>query len=598
MKKSSFLAGVTLLFASLFTTSCKEMMSNLDEPVSSYLAAPADITVPTGDTYDLTGFVTSINSDKRITYKSSDEKVATVDANGVVTGIADGEATITVSVAASEYYKEGTKDIKVAVKRPLTFEALVDGTISVWFHGAVLEKPVVYTKNGGAKQEITTDTSIDVVKGDKVEFESANERLTSSDWNWGVQIHPHQSAAVYGNVMSMITPDGNYHINKTITKDFALYGLLCGSYVWDDTAQKYIFNTVAHDKYKLLLPATTLTTACYARMLQETGFTEAPELPATELANYCYQNMFQECHNLTKAPELKATKLTDGCYGSMFWYCSGLTEAPVLPATTLAPWCYQNMFTSCSKLEKAPALPATKLENGCYSDMFAGCTSLKKAPALPATTLADYCYNYMFGGCSALTEAPELKAETLADNCYNSMFSGCSKLNKVVCLATTNATDALGYWLNGAGTDASVTKRTLVRAESNKKWTNNDVWTWGTANWYVPTGWTIEPEFFKSIVLVPGVWDLDNARFAAYVWKSSPSSEEHWYLFSKENDKWTATIPSTYTGLVLVRLNNGTEVNWDSKWNQTSDIDFTNVADNSTISITGWGTDDYTITVP
>jgi hypothetical protein len=99
----------------------------------------------------------------------------------------------------------------------------------------------------------------------------------------------------------------------------------------------------------------------------------------------------------------------------------------------------------------------------------------------------------MFGGCTALTEAPELKAETLADNCYNSMFSGCSKLNKVVCLATTNATDALGNWLNGAGTDASVTKRTLVRAESNKKWINNDDWTWGTANWYVPTSWTIEP---------------------------------------------------------------------------------------------------------
>ena len=76
MKKSSFLAGVTLLFASLFTTSCKEIMSNLDEPVSSYLAAPADITVSTGDTYDLAGVVTSINSDKPITYKSSDEKVA------------------------------------------------------------------------------------------------------------------------------------------------------------------------------------------------------------------------------------------------------------------------------------------------------------------------------------------------------------------------------------------------------------------------------------------------------------------------------------------------------------------------------------------
>lgn len=545
MKKSSFLAGVTLLFASLFTTSCKEIMSNLDEPVSSYLAAPADITVPTGDTYDLAGVVTSINSDKPITYKSSDEKVATVDANGLVTGIADGEATITVAVEASENYNAGEQKIQVAVKRPLTFEALVDGTISVWFHGAVLEKPVVYTKNGGAKQEITTDTSIDVVKGDKVEFESANERLTSSDWNWGVQIHPNQSAAVYGNVMSMITPDGNYHINKTITKDFALYGLLCGSYVWDDTAQKYIFNTVAHDKYKLLLPATTLTTACYAKMLQETGFTEAPELPATELAPYCYQYMFQECRNLTKAPELKATKLTDGCYGLMFRYCSGLTEAPVLPATTLAPYCYQNMFTSCSKLEKAPALPATKLENCCYGGMFSY-TALTEIPALPATELKPNCYEWMFEGCYKLEKTPTLPATKLANYCYQGMFYNtslkkvpalpvtklavgcykqmfassyglggsivlpaeelpaecyqqmffyCRKLEKVECRATSmTGNNALTNWLIGAGTELE-TNPVFVRAEANNKWKNKDGWAVSqTSNdWYIPTNWTIEP---------------------------------------------------------------------------------------------------------
>ena len=502
MKKSSFLAGVTLLFASLFTTSCKEIMSNLDEPVSSYLAAPADITVSTGDTYDLAGVVTSINSDKPITYKSSDEKVATVDANGLVTGIADGEATITVAVEASENYNAGEQKIQVAVKRPLTFEALVDGTISVWFHGAVLEKPVVYTKNGGAKQEITTDTSIDVVKGDKVEFESANERLTSSDWNWGVQIHPNQSAAVYGNVMSMITPDGNYHINKTITKDVALYGLLCGSYVWDDTAQKYIFNTVAHDKYKLLLPATTLTTACYAKMLQETGFTEAPELPATELAPYCYQYMFQECRNLTKAPELKATKLTDGCYGLMFRYCSGLTEAPVLPATTLAPYCYQNMFTSCSKLEKAPALPATKLENCCYGGMFSY-TALTEIPALPATELKPNCYEWMFEGCYkqmfansyGLGGSIVLPAEELPAECYREMFSWCRKLEKVECRATSmTGNNALTNWLIGAGTELE-TNPVFVRAEANNKWKNKDGWAVSqTSNdWYIPTNWTIEP---------------------------------------------------------------------------------------------------------
>ena len=598
MKNRSFFVAGALLLASLFTTSCDDLVSNFDNPVSSYLSvSEADVVIPTGDTYQIDA--KTINSDKPITFKSSDETIVTVDEKGLVTGVADGEATITVSVEASEYYQAGELEVKVAVKRPLTFEALEDGNISVWFHGAVLEKPVVYSVNGEAKQEITTDKDITVSKGDKVEFWSANERLTQNDWNWGLQIHPNSQCAVYGNVMSMITPDGNYHTNKTITKDFALYGLLCGSYYWDDATEKFVFFTVAHDKYKLVLPATTLTTACYSHMLQETGFTEAPELPATELANYCYQHMFQECHNLTKVPKLPATELPEGCYGYMFQYCDELTESPAITVKSMDNYACQGMFSNCQKLKKANAitveksvkqlafnemfrscpiltetpaitadslgsqaaynmfygsqklkkvnainvrvlgpsafdnvfqnkpaleevvainaekvygyacyymfdnctqlakvpatLPATTLAYSCYHSMFSNCTSLTKAPALPATELKPYCYNYMFGNCSALTEAPELKAATLVDHCYCAMFMNCSKLNKVTCLATTNAPDALGIWLAGAGTDASVTTRTLVRAEANTNWTNNDGWDWPSTNWYVPTGWTIDP---------------------------------------------------------------------------------------------------------
>lgn len=545
MKNRSFFVAGALLLASLFTTSCKEFMSNLDEPVKSYLSAPADITVPTGDTYDLSKDVGTINSDKAVAYVSSDDKVVTVDDNGLVIGVADGEATITVSVAASDNYQADSKEVKVAVKRPLTFEALEDGNIDVWFHDAVLDKPIAYSVNGDAKQEITTDRNIPVKKGDKIEFWSANERLTQWNWNWGVQIHPQSQCAVYGNVMSMITPDGNYHTNKTITKDFALYGLLCGSYYWDPETEKYVYFTVAHDKYKLLLPATTLTRGCYLSMLQETGFTEAPELPATELAPYCYQYMFQNCHNLTKAPKLSATTMKEGCYGYMFEYCSALEEAPVLPATTLAPWCYQNMFASCYKLENAPALlvtklaercyenmfsntalkeipalPATKLEPYCYRGMFQGCQSLDKTPILPATELADYCYqnmflstslkvvpalpatnlavgcySYMFAYSWGLGGSIVLPAEELPAECYQEMFSWCRKLEKVECRATSmTGYNALTNWLNNAGTELE-TNPVFVRAEANNKWKNKDGWAVSQTpnDWYIPTNWTIEP---------------------------------------------------------------------------------------------------------
>ena len=96
----------------------------------------------------------------------------------------------------------------------------------------------------------------------------------------------------------------------------------------------------------------------------------------------------------------------------------------------------------------------------------------------------------------------------------------------------------------------------------------------------------------KTIILEPNIWNIDGARFAAYVWNSG-SGDDNWYLFSKVNDKWTVNIPPSYTGLVLVRLNSGTEVSWNAKWNQTYDIDFTNVADNSTFTITEWGPKPY-----
>ena len=473
MKKSNLLVGGALLLTALFTTSCDEVMSKLDNPVSSYLSVgSADVTVPTGDTYQIKA--ETINSDNPITYKSSDETVATVDANGLVTGVADGEATITVAVAASQYYQEGTKEIKVAVKRPLTFEALEDGTIWVNFtNGVTLEKPIYYSINGGEKVAFTAEVGVPLTKGQKVEFESANDHVSAGSWSRGLRFWPVMKCAVYGNVMSLISPDGNYHTNKEITVPGALYGLFSGDAGWylDDNynwhyAEYPNSNILSHDTYKLELPATTLASTSYAQMFRLcSGLKKAPELPATTLADDCYYTMFQKCYALEKAPALPATTLATWCYENMFADCSALKNAPELPATTLTNGCYYGMFNGCTSLTAAPALPATKLATACYSSMFNGCTSLKAAPALPATKLANSCYRNMFYNCSSIktapklpateipdqaygwmfsysgiTEAPQLPAKKLSDNCYSAMFEGTPITKGPKLPATTLAT--------------------------------------------------------------------------------------------------------------------------------------------------------------
>ena len=122
------------------------------------------------------------------------------------------------------------------------------------------------------------------------------------------------------------------------------------------------------------------------------------------------------------------------------------------------------MFSYCYWLKEAPELPATKLAWQCYQDMFTNC-SFSKAPKLPAEIMKTNCYAGMFAGCTNLTEAPELPAKQLESFCYSRMFQGCTKLSTVTMLAPSDqiskASNCCYNWLDNAGTDASVTSRTL-----------------------------------------------------------------------------------------------------------------------------------------
>ena len=79
------------------------------------------------------------------------------------------------------------------------------------------------------------------------------------------------------------------------------------------------------------------------------------------------------------------------------------------------------------------------------------------------TNNARFCY--LFKDCAVLTSAPELPATKLAGDCYYGMFSGCTKLSTVTMLAPSDqiskASKCCYNWLNKAGTDKTVTSRTL-----------------------------------------------------------------------------------------------------------------------------------------
>ena len=103
MKKLNLLVGGALLLAALFTTSCKEFMASLDNPVGSYVKInQTTVVLRLGD--QMTRVGETINTDG-LEYSSSNPSVATVDAvTGKVTALSVGTTLITASAPANNLF--------------------------------------------------------------------------------------------------------------------------------------------------------------------------------------------------------------------------------------------------------------------------------------------------------------------------------------------------------------------------------------------------------------------------------------------------------------------------------------------------------------
>ena len=252
---------------------------------------------------------------------------ATSELYVAIPGITNQTVTLTATTGSGTYTYEKAnvtftngKYYAVSVKMaaaPLTVEALTAGTVKVNIGdgSGTLSSGMKYSVNGGAKTTITATTSIAVSAGDKVQFYGNGTATQVYGDSPEVKIQGDGAGftcKAYGNIMSLL--DEENFATKTDLPD-----------------QKYVFyglfrdNTALTDASGLLLPATTLT-------------------------NACYQNMFNGCTALTAAPALPAKTLADYCYAGMFDCCKALTAAPVLPATKLAERCYSYMFNGCSNL--------------------------------------------------------------------------------------------------------------------------------------------------------------------------------------------------------------------------------------------------------
>lgn len=79
---------------------CAVTISAADVAVTGVTIAPKTASIKVGETQQLTPNVAPVNAtNKAVTYSSSDDTKATVNASGLVTGVAEGTATITVKTS-------------------------------------------------------------------------------------------------------------------------------------------------------------------------------------------------------------------------------------------------------------------------------------------------------------------------------------------------------------------------------------------------------------------------------------------------------------------------------------------------------------------
>ena len=115
MKKKNLLGGALLVAVLVLLSGCKEIMSNLSNPVNAYLQLKqASVKIYRGQSFKMSDYYSTISDAKPI-FTSADESIATVDENGVVTGANRGTTKITIEVPANEYYNGASIELEVEV---------------------------------------------------------------------------------------------------------------------------------------------------------------------------------------------------------------------------------------------------------------------------------------------------------------------------------------------------------------------------------------------------------------------------------------------------------------------------------------------------
>lgn len=370
------------------------------QEVESIEVSPTTATLTSkGETIQLTATVLPEGAGET-TWTSSDEAVATVSPEGIVTAIGEGTASITVTAGE----KTATCTITVSISI-----VDIDGNQGTFHLDGASETQVAQAITEAAQAGVTRF----ILTGD-------SEALGLYDGNpfSGIQIELLDLSGVTGwqdrdaDGLPELPAESFRH---TGSSDFSgLQEVILPQEI--QQLEDYAFYKCSN-LTKITAPGVVTVNSFAFQSCTKLAEVSMPEV--TYLGTNAFMSTALQVADFPKLQTLE---------GSVFWLCSKLTEVNLPEATTIgnATLVSQggsrtgvNTFGDCSQLEKVYLPKATTIGD----DAFSNCKSLKEIELPQATTVGIKA----FYNCTALTSINLPQATSLGDD----VFTGCTALNTI-----------------------------------------------------------------------------------------------------------------------------------------------------------------------
>ena len=350
-----------------------------------------------------TATITATSSGGSISYKSSDNDVATVSDEGIITATGKGIATITVTAAGTSEYLEKSIKIEVTVKgaRPKYSGTLGDVVWEISNNGEL-------SVTGSCDGKLYTGENENKVL---YPWNSYRDEITSAYINVSGAI---DLSYLFCNLTSLSKVDLSDFDTSQVTNMRSMF-MNCKNLSSLDLSK--LNTSKVTDMYGMFADCSNLSN------IDINGF------DTSHVTNMSF--MFSGCSNLVSVDVsgFDTSRVTD--MHAMFQSCSNLANIDVSRFNTNSVTDMSFMFSGCRNLV---SVDVSRFDTSCVTDMcamFQSCNNLNSVDISGFDTSQVTDMHGMFANCSNLSSIDINGFDTSQVTDMKMMFSGCSNLSSV-----------------------------------------------------------------------------------------------------------------------------------------------------------------------